>query len=62
MNEQRDLEKTVKAMIEKHGLEKTIDLIKNSRSEIFIEQQHYPNGVYVYCNSPEGGLMVGEKR
>lgn len=57
-----ELEAIVNGLIEKHGINKAVSMIKNSTAEIFSNRQHYPSGVYVYCNSPQGGLMVGHKK
>jgi hypothetical protein len=58
---QWDLEERVTGLIEKHGTDGTVSFIKNSTAEIFSNRQHYPSGVYVYCNSPSGGLMIGTR-
>ena len=62
MSKQRKLEAMVKALVEKFGVEKAIQSIKESRCLMFEERKHFPNGVYVFCSSPEGGVMVGRRR
>ena len=62
MNEQEKLEKTVQSIIDKHGVDSAVEIIKQSTTlKTFACRKHYQNGVYVYCNSPEGGLMVGRE-
>lgn len=60
-NAQRKLEARVKALVEKVGVEKAVQAIKGSRCLMFEERKHFPNGVYVFCSSPEGGVMVGKR-
>ncbi len=57
MNEQKKVEKMVDSLVKRHGLEEAISLIKRDMN---LKIQNYQNGVYIYCNSPEGGVLVGE--
>ena len=61
MNEQQKLQSAVNKLRETLGEQEVVDQIKRSHKKIFSEQQRYPNGVYVFCSSPEGGLLIGRK-
>lgn len=61
MNEQYKLANLVAKMRETYGEQEIVYLVKKSKGKLFTNRQHYPRGVYVFCNSPEGGLMIGDK-
>ena len=55
------LENTIAKMRETMSDSKIVAHIKNSNVEIFSDRQHYPKGVFVYENSPAGGVLVGKR-
>jgi hypothetical protein len=61
--EQKDLEKAVSKLIKLHGVDGAVQAIKDMPAEgLFREMQNYPNGVFIFCNSEKGGVLVGSKR
>lgn len=61
MNEQKKLEKMVNSLVENQGLDKAIRIIKSRGIGNFKEYKNYPKGVFIFCTSPEGGLLVGKR-
>lgn len=62
---QEQLENYVNKSIKEHGEKRTIERIRNMPTGaiggMFDNYQNYPYGVFVYCNSELGGLLVGKK-
>lgn len=62
MNAQLKLENMVNTMLTQYGKQKTIEIIKIRGIGPYKQYKNYPNGVFVFCNSPEGGVMIGSRR
>ncbi len=59
---QEELESVVNQLIEQHGVEKAVQIIKAKPAKgLFEKMQNYPNGVFIMCNSEKGGVLVGER-
>jgi N-methylhydantoinase B/oxoprolinase/acetone carboxylase alpha subunit len=59
---QQKLEAEVNKLIKEFGEERAIQIIKSKNATgIFSTMKNYPNGVFIYCNSPEGGVLVGKR-
>lgn len=62
MSDQKKLEAAVAKLVKLHGVDGAVQAIKDMPAEgLFREMKNYPNGVFIYCNSEEGGVLVGSK-
>ena len=58
---QANLSFAIDELVGRLGDRKAINEIKNSTADIFKLRQNYPTGVFVYCDSEEGGVMLGTR-
>jgi hypothetical protein len=62
MTIQKNIENKATQLVRKYGVEKAVDIIKNSEpGGIFANTQNYPNGVFIECCSEKGGVLVGTR-
>ncbi len=60
---QEKLERTTNALVKRHGVARAVEIIKAAApTGLYKTTQNYPDGVFVYCDSEKGGVLVGTRQ